>query len=375
MSLEVRNLEVVRNGFVLKADFTLQDNTVLVLLGPSGCGKTTLLRAIAGLEPIQQGEILLKGKRIDTLPPEKRHIGFVFQDLALFEQMKVRDNIAYSLQIRRADKTFIQERIDYLAMRFRIDHLLERYPSELSGGERQRVALARALASDPSLILLDEPLSALDAPLRRAMRRFMRVQLTQGHLTAIHVTHDVEEAIDLADEIIVMRSGNMIARGTISALENSPGSGWLARFMNFGLTLPVDTFSRVKADNFVLAHCKAGGDILCSVHDTSRGAQIESDASYCVYVPFSSLGAIGSKKVLSEAAGCILRAIIVRRIETFSGTMKLLLSLPDENEQFFEMTLPKGKETLVPDEGSEIELKIDTAKCRLLPEEPRFPNS
>jgi len=138
----------------------------------------------------------------------------------------------------------------------------------------------------------------------------------------------------------------------------------------------VDTFSRVKADNFVLAHCKAGGDILCSVHDTSRGAQIESDASYCVYVPFSSLGAIGSKKVLlSEAAGCILRAIIVRRIETFSGTMKLLLSLPDENEQFFEMTLPKGKETLVPDEGSEIELKIDTAKCRLLPEEPRLPNS
>lgn len=375
MSLEVRNLEVVRNGFVLKADFTLQDNTVLVLLGPSGCGKTTLLRAIAGLEPIQQGEILLKGKRIDTLPPEKRHIGFVFQDLALFEQMKVRDNIAYSLQIRRADKTFIQERIDYLAMRFRIDHLLERYPSELSGGERQRVALARALASDPSLILLDEPLSALDAPLRRAMRRFMRVQLTQGHLTAIHVTHDVEEAIDLADEIIVMRNGNMIARGTISALENSPGSGWLARFMNFGLTLPVDTFSRGKADNFVLAHCKAGGDILCSVHDTSRGAQIESDASYCVYVPFSSLGAIGSKKVLSEAAGCILRAIIVRRIETFSGTMKLLLSLPDENEQFFEMTLPKGKETLVPDEGSEIELKIDTAKCRLLPEEPRLPNS
>jgi ABC-type Fe3+/spermidine/putrescine transport system ATPase subunit len=375
MSLEVRNLEVVRNGFVLKADFTLQDNTVLVLLGPSGCGKTTLLRAIAGLEPIQQGEILLKGKRIDTLPPEKRHIGFVFQDLALFEQMKVRDNIAYSLQIRRADKTFIQERIDYLAMRFRIDHLLERYPSELSGGERQRVALARALASDPSLILLDEPLSALDAPLRRAMRRFMRVQLTQGHLTAIHVTHDVEEAIDLADEIIVMRNGNMIARGTISALENSPGSGWLARFMNFGLTLPVDTFSRVKADNFVLAHCKAGGDILCSVHDTSRGAQIESDASYCVYVPFSSLSAKGSKKILSEASGCILRAIIVRRIETFSGTMKLLLSLPDENEQFFEMTLPKGKETLVPDEGSEIELKIDTAKCRLLPEEPRLPNS
>ncbi len=207
MSLEVRNLEVVRDGFVLKADFALQDNKVLVLLGPSGCGKTTLLRAIAGLEPIKQGEILLKGKRIDALPTEKRHIGFVFQDLALFEQMKVRDNIAYSLQIRRENKAHIKERIDYLAMRFRIDHLLERYPSELSGGERQRVALARALASDPSLILLDEPLSALDAPLRREMRRFMRVQLTQGYLTAIHVTHDVEEAIDLADEIIVMRNG------------------------------------------------------------------------------------------------------------------------------------------------------------------------
>ena len=374
MSLEVRNLEVVRDGFVLKADFALQDNKVLVLLGPSGCGKTTLLRAIAGLEPIKQGEILLKGKRIDALPTEKRHIGFVFQDLALFEQMKVRDNIAYSLQIRRENKAYIKERIDYLAMRFRIDHLLERYPSELSGGERQRVALARALASDPSLILLDEPLSALDAPLRREMRRFMRVQLTQGYLTAIHVTHDVEEAIDLADEIIVMRNGNMIARGTISDLENSPGSGWLARFMNFGLTLHVDAVSRKKGANLVMAHCKAG-DILCSAHDTAQGAQIESGASYCVYVPFSSLSALDSKKVLARAPGSILHATIVRRIGTISSTMKLLLSLSGENEQFFEMTLAMGGGILVPKEGSEIELEVDPAKCRLLPEEPRLPKA
>jgi ABC-type Fe3+/spermidine/putrescine transport system ATPase subunit len=374
MSLEVRNLEVVRDGFVLKADFALQDNKVLVLLGPSGCGKTTLLRAIAGLEPIKQGEILLKGKRIDALPTEKRHIGFVFQDLALFEQMKVRDNIAYSLQIRRENKAYIKERIDYLAMRFRIDHLLERYPSELSGGERQRVALARALASDPSLILLDEPLSALDAPLRREMRRFMRVQLTQGYLTAIHVTHDVEEAIDLADEIIVMRNGNMIARGTISDLENSPGSGWLARFMNFGLTLHVDAVSRKKGANLVMAHCKAG-DILCSAHDTAQSAQIESGASYCVYVPFSSLSALDSKKVLARAPGGILHATIVRRIGTLSGTMKLLLSLSGENEEFFEMTLAMGGGILVPKEGSEIELEVDPEKCRLLPEEPRLPKA
>lgn len=369
MSLEVRNLMVVREGFVLKADFALQDNKVLVLLGPSGCGKTTLLRAIAGLEPIQQGEILLKGKRIDALPTEKRHIGFVFQDLALFEQMKVRDNIAYSLQIRRENKAYVKERIDYLAMRFRIDSLLERYPSELSGGERQRVALARALASDPSLILLDEPLSALDAPLRREMRRFMRVQLTQGQLTAIHVTHDVEEAIDLADEIIVMRSGNMIARGTISDLENSPGSGWLARFMNFGLALHVDAVSRKKRANFVIAHCKEG-DILCSANDKALGAQIGSGSPYCVYMPFSSLRILGSKKELARGMEGVLHATVVRRIGALSGAMKLLLSLSGENEQFFEMTLSMDRGIFAPEEGSEIELEVDPAKCQLLPEEP-----
>jgi ABC-type Fe3+/spermidine/putrescine transport system ATPase subunit len=372
MSLEVRNLEVVRDGFVLKADFALQNNKILVLLGPSGCGKTTLLRAIAGLEPIKQGEILLKGKRIDALPTEKRHIGFVFQDLALFEQMKVRDNIAYSLQIRRENKAYVKERIDYLAMRFRIDHLLERYPSELSGGERQRVALARALASDPSLILLDEPLSALDAPLRREMRRFMRVQLTQGHLTAIHVTHDVEEAIDLADEIIVMRNGNMIALGTISDLENSPGSGWLARFMNFGLTLHVGAVSRAVGANLVISHCRAG-DILYSAHDTALDAQIESGASYCVYVPFSSLSALDSKKKPARTPGGILHAAVVRRIGALSGTMKLLLSLSGENEQFFEMAMGDG--SLAPEEGSEIEIEVDPAKCQLLPEEPRLPEA
>jgi ABC-type Fe3+/spermidine/putrescine transport system ATPase subunit len=362
MSLEVKDVLVVRGSFSLEADFSLQRGKVLVLLGPSGCGKTTLLRAIAGLEPIQRGEIILDGARIDTLPTEKRHIGFVFQDLALFEQMRVRDNVGYSLKVRHEDKKQIQQKTAFLAHRFKIEHLLNRYPSELSGGERQRVAFARALASDPALMLLDEPLSALDAPLRREMRRFIRLQLAEGHLTAIHVTHDVEEAVDLADEIIVMREGTMVGRGTIEQLEQRPGSGWLARFMNLGLVLPVTKIVAGEASNTLEVETSAG-----MVTSVPRRAGLEtpslSKGKLCLYVP------LVAADIRESHRGRGIQARIIRKVRSASNVDKLVLVIAGIENYYFEFPLG-DRRTDIYQEGEDVEISIKADLCQLLPEEP-----
>ncbi len=362
MSLEVKNLRVVRGSFSLEADFSLQRGKVLVLLGPSGCGKTTLLRAIAGLEPIQRGEIILDGVRIDGLPTEKRRIGFVFQDLALFEQMRVRDNIGYSLKVRHEDKRHIQEKTAFLARRFNIEHLLHRYPSELSGGERQRVALARSLASDPALMLLDEPLSALDAPLRREMRRFIRLQLAGGHLTAIHVTHDVEEAVDLADEIIVIREGTIVGRGTIEQLEQRPGSGWLARFMNLGLVLPVTNIIAETASDTLGVETSAG-TIIPMPRRACLDAPNVTKRKVCLYAP------LVAADIRESHGGRGIQGRIVRKVRSASNVAKLVLVIAGIEDYYFEFPLgDRGTDTL--QEGKDVEISIKTDLCQLLPEEP-----
>jgi len=363
MSLDVKDLLVVRGAFSLEADFSLQRGRVLVLLGPSGCGKTTLLRAIAGLEAIQRGEIALDGTRVDGLPAERRHMGFVFQDLALFEQMRVRANIGYSLMVRHENKKHIDEKTTLLARRFKIEHLLNRYPSELSGGERQRVAFARALASDPSLVLLDEPLSALDAPLRREMRRFIRRQLAEGRLTAIHVTHDVEEAIDLADEIIVMHDGKMVGRGTIEELEKRPCSGWLARFMNLGLVLPAMNIR--PADTPGLLEIETGaGKIMYGAREVNLNTPPLQGEEKCLYAPLGAICLANGK------AAATVRAKIVRHIRSSASISKLVLMIPDVENYYFEFPV-NDRKAEIPPEGNDIDISIDTELCQLLPEEPR----
>ena len=363
MSLEVKDLLVERNSFVLRADFSLEQGKILVLLGPSGCGKTTLLRSIAGLEMIKQGTITLNNLRIDKLPTEKRHIGFVFQDLALFEQLRVRDNIGYSLSIRNEEKRKREERVISLARNFKIEHLLGRYPYELSGGERQRVAFARAFAADPMLMLLDEPLSSLDAPLRREMRRFIRVQLSRQQLTTIHVTHDVEEALDLGDEIIVMRDGKMISRGIMSDFEKKPGSGWLARFMNLGLVLPIIEISASKESQLL--------DIMTSeenIFQVSRNLESNIDnaleKAMCLYIPFSAIKIF--RKNNNEKT---INVKIVRYLTSTPLVSKLVLTLPSMQDYFFELPMPES-DFPMPAEGTEIEISIDQSMCQVLPDIP-----
>ncbi len=365
MSLDVRNLVVRKGDFELRADFSLKRGKIHVLLGPSGCGKTTLLRSIAGLEPIQEGFIALDGNHIENQPPERRSVGFVFQDLALFEQMSVRQNIGYSLTVHHAEKSAALQKINGLAQRFKIEHLLNHFPSEISGGERQRVALARALARDPSLMLLDEPLSALDAPLRREMRRFMRIRLTaESKLTTIHVTHDVEEALDLADEMLVMYQGRIVGRGTMQEFAACPTSGWLARFMNLGILLPVREILFVNASETVEVTAFSGSKFAIAAENVHSNAI--SVATARIYIPFSALGFADSARHAPKLA-----VRIVRNLPIAPGQGKLVVELEGMENYFFELSAENlGPRLLTHTEGELMELSVNERFCRLIPEEP-----
>ncbi|HDL85073.1 MAG TPA: ABC transporter ATP-binding protein, partial [Candidatus Acetothermia bacterium] len=207
-------------------DLTLAEGEILALLGPSGCGKTTTLRLIAGFDRPDQGTIVLHGRDLLPLPPEKRKIGFVFQNYALFPHMTVAQNIAYG--IRYAPRH--TERVRELIVLVDLSGLERRYPRELSSGQCQRVALARALAPQPRLLLLDEPLSALDAKLRESLRREIRRIQQEVKLATLHVTHDQDEAMAISDRMAVMHAGRIEQIGTPSEIYSHPESAFVASF-------------------------------------------------------------------------------------------------------------------------------------------------
>ena len=220
--LDTLNLEVYKGEF-------------LCLLGPSGCGKTTLLRQIAGLDQPDGGRIHLDGRDITLLPPARRDYGIVFQSYALFPNLKVAANIAYGLTGRREDK---QRRVTELLSLIGLDGIADKYPAQLSGGQQQRVALARALATSPSLLLLDEPLSALDARVREHLRREIRALQQKLGITTIMVTHDQEEALTMADRVVVMNAGRIEQCGSPFSVYREPASSFVAGFIGQGNCLP-----------------------------------------------------------------------------------------------------------------------------------------
>jgi sulfate transport system ATP-binding protein len=207
----------------------------VALLGPSGSGKTSLLRAIAGLESPASGRIAIAGKDMTTTPPQQRGIGFVFQQYALFRHMSVADNIGFGLMVRprarRPAPAEIAQRVAELLELVQLPGLGDRYPGQLSGGQRQRVALARALAVEPQLLLLDEPFGALDARVRKDLRRWLRAVHTRMGLTSLFVTHDQEEALDLADRVVVMNAGRVEQVATPAALWDHPASSFVCDFL------------------------------------------------------------------------------------------------------------------------------------------------
>ncbi len=210
----------------------IKGGETLVLLGPSGCGKTTLLRIIAGLETLDAGgQVLFNGEDVSHLPVEKRNIGMVFQSYALFPNMTVRDNIGYGLKVRRQSLADRQTRIQEMLAMMHIENLAERQISQLSGGQRQRVALARAIAVRPKVLLLDEPLTALDALLRERLRVEIDTLLRSLGITAIYVTHDQSEAMALADRIVVMSNGRIAQQGTPREIYQQPSNSFVADFI------------------------------------------------------------------------------------------------------------------------------------------------
>ena len=209
----------------------IADNEFFTLLGPSGCGKTTLLRTIAGFEHVSEGEIRLAGEPVNDLPPFKRRVNTVFQSYALFPHMSVAQNIAFGLEMQGLDRKLIPQRVDEMLALVQMQHLAKRKPAELSGGQQQRVALARALAPKPKVLLLDEPLSALDLKLRKEMQvELKRVQKEAG-ITFIFVTHDQEEALTLSDRIAVMSAGKILQIGTPNDIYERPQHQFVAQFI------------------------------------------------------------------------------------------------------------------------------------------------
>jgi sulfate transport system ATP-binding protein len=237
MSIEVRNVTKTFGSFTAVNDVSLQvpDGELVALLGPSGSGKTSLLRIIAGLERPDRGQVLFEGQDATRREAKERRVGFVFQHYALFRHMTVFENVAFGLRVRRREtrppEAAIREKVTGLLRMVQLDWLSDRRPSQLSGGQRQRVALARALAVEPRVLLLDEPFGSLDAKVRQELRRWLRRLHDEIRLTSVFVTHDQEEALEVADRVVVMNQGRVEQIGSPEEIFDRPATPFVIQFM------------------------------------------------------------------------------------------------------------------------------------------------
>lgn len=237
MSIDIQGLYKCFGNFVALdgIDLVIPDGQLVALLGPSGCGKTTLLRIIAGLETADRGQVLFNGEDIIRRHVQERQVGFVFQHYALFQHMSVFENVAFGLRVRprarRPSNEQIRDKVHALLELVQLSWVANRYPNQLSGGQRQRIALARALAVEPQVLLLDEPFGALDTKVRKELRRWLRRLHDDLHITSVFVTHDQEEALEVADQIVVMNRGHIEQIGSPQDVYDAPATSFVYQFL------------------------------------------------------------------------------------------------------------------------------------------------
>ncbi len=217
--------------------FGIEQGRLVALLGPSGSGKTTILRILAGLEQQDSGDVIIEGNVVNDVPASERGIGFVFQNYALFRYMTVYDNIAFGLNVKKMDKRKVRERVAEMISLVGLEGLEKRYPNQLSGGQRQRVAFARAIAPNPQLLLLDEPFAAIDAKVRKELRAWLKEMIHKVGITSIFVTHDQDEAVEVADDIIIINEGNLEQMGNPIDIYKHPKTPFVAQFIGSSVIL------------------------------------------------------------------------------------------------------------------------------------------
>ena len=244
--VELKHIEKYFGSFKAADDasFGVEKGQLAGLLGPSGSGKTTLLRMLAGLEQPDKGDIWIAGRRVNAIPARERGIGFVFQNYALFRHMTVRDNLAFGLRVQNVDDHTIKVRTDELLELTGLTAVAKRYPQQLSGGQRQRVAFARALAPNPKVLLLDEPFAAIDAKVRKELRSWLREAIHNLGITSLFVTHDQDEAVEVADKIIIVNKGRIEQAGSPVEIYQSPQTSFVADFI--GESVKVEDYTRFK---------------------------------------------------------------------------------------------------------------------------------
>ena len=336
--LSISNVSKIFGGVVAVEDFNLEveKGEFISFLGPSGCGKTTTLRMIAGFELPTSGEVVLDGENITFKSPNERNVGMVFQSYALFPNMTVSQNIGFGLQVRKAPADEAQQTVNEMLGLIHLEKHADKYPYQLSGGQQQRVALARALAINPRVLLLDEPLSALDAKIRVELRQeIRRIQQKMG-ITTIYVTHDQEEALSLSDRIVVMSQGRMEQVGTPAEIYNHPTTEFVASFVGQLNLLPV---SEVDLKNGI---CKLNGQLVRFDHSEPR--QISDKPRLAIRPEEFQFGRAEGRNLIQGRVEVVMFLGAVVRLRVRIGEVLVSVDLFNERN----MTLPRvGDEAVV----------------------------
>lgn len=342
MSIEIRNINKTFGQFTALNNINLEvpDGELVALLGPSGCGKTSLLRIIAGLESPDSGSIHFNGEEATHSDVRDRNVGFVFQHYALFRHMTVFENVAFGLRVRpastRPSDAEIKRRVHELLELVQLDWLADRYPPQLSGGQRQRIALARALAVEPRVLLLDEPFGALDAKVRKDLRRWLRRLHDELHITSVFVTHDQEEALEVADRIVVMNHGNVEQIGTPIDVYDHPASPFVYQFLG-----NVNLFhSRVHQGT---AHI---GELTVSLDEHKEAENLNASAfvrPHDIEISRSNI----EGKTLSATITYIHAIGSLVRVELKQALKDELIEVELSRERFRELALVEGEQVFI----------------------------